>query len=199
MMRFSLVPLCHMLTAAVAVFSVTGLSACGRSAAVGMPGSPAPAGAISSPTQDADAVRVGDLTIRGAFARPGTSGGTSALYFTVRNDGRADDAVIEAQSEVASAVELHETVIENERARMRPVVSIAVRAGASVELKPGGYHVMLIGLRRDLREGDRVAVQVAFERAGRVTLEAPVRSFAQGAANGQTGMGDRHQTGDQTR
>jgi copper(I)-binding protein len=58
---------------------------------------------------------------------------------------------------------------------MRPIPRLPVPAGGSVEMKPGGYHVMLLGLTRDLKLGDTVDVTLTFEQAGVMTIEAPVR------------------------
>jgi len=59
--------------------------------------------------------------------------------------------------------------------KMRPVPKIAVPAGGKIEMKPGGYHVMLLGLKRDLKPGEKVAVTLKFERGGNVPVEAAVR------------------------
>jgi copper(I)-binding protein len=102
-------------------------------------------------------------------------GGRSAAYMTLVNTGNAADRLIRATSDVAATVELHTVIMENEVAQMRPVEAIEVPANGRTELKPGGYHVMLMDLTRDLQVGDTVRLTLTFERAGDVQLDVPVR------------------------
>ena len=59
--------------------------------------------------------------------------------------------------------------------RMRPLTKVEVPAGGRIEMKPGGHHIMLLGLTRDLQPGDTVTVRLRFEKAGERVVEAPVR------------------------
>ena len=102
-------------------------------------------------------------------------GGTGAVYVTLRNTGAAPDALVGASSQAAEVVELHETIRDGEVMRMRPVGSLALPAGATLEMKPGGLHIMLINLKRALRPGERVPVVLTFEHGASLTLEVPVR------------------------
>jgi copper(I)-binding protein len=119
----------------------------------------------------------------GAMATPagnqtrgeGMAGPTSAVYMIIRNDGRDPDRLTAASTDVARAVELHETRLDGGVMRMAQVPAIEVPAGGRVELKPGGYHVMLIGLQRELKAGERFPVTLRFEKSGSVTVEAEVR------------------------
>jgi periplasmic copper chaperone A len=77
--------------------------------------------------------------------------------------------------DAATTVELHETVEVGSTMMMRPLPKVELPAGATLEMKAGGYHMMLLGLTRDLKPGDAVAVTLTFERAGQVSLEAPVK------------------------
>lgn len=106
---------------------------------------------------------------------PGGMKGNGAVYVKVSNHGPSPDAIVSATSDAAETVELHEVVNDAGVMRMRPVPRIEVPAGATVELKPGGYHIMLLGLRGDLKPGATVKVTVALEKAGPMTVEAPVR------------------------
>jgi copper(I)-binding protein len=102
--------------------------------------------------------------------------GNGAVYFTVVNEGGADDRVVRAETDVAENVELHQTRMDNGVMKMEPVQGgIEVPAGGKVELKPGSYHVMLLGLRHDLNPGDRFPVMVELEKSGAITVEATVR------------------------
>jgi len=93
----------------------------------------------------------------------------------IRNMGRTDDALIGAASDVAETVELHETTMEGDMAGMHPVEAIPVPAGGSVTLEPGGYHVMLIGLKQELQTGQMITLTLTFEKAGQITVQAEVR------------------------
>ncbi|MCS7083319.1 MAG: copper chaperone PCu(A)C [Bacteroidetes bacterium] len=119
------------------------------------------------------------LHFQDPWARPAPSGGNSALYGRLHNTQAAADTLRAAYAEVAARVELHRTVsAAGGMRRMEPVPYIALPAGSTVELVPGGLHVMLIGLKRALRAGDTVTVELEFARAGRVRLRAPVRALA---------------------
>jgi periplasmic copper chaperone A len=102
-------------------------------------------------------------------------GANGAVYVTVTNTGTQADALLSASSDVARTVELHEVKNDGGVMKMRPVAKIDVPAGGKIEMKPGGYHVMLLGLKRDLKKGDKVPVTLKFERGGEVSAEAAVR------------------------
>jgi hypothetical protein len=114
----------------------------------------------------------------GHGAKAGHAGGmkaNGAVYVKISNHGQGPDAIVSASSEAAETVELHEVLNDAGVMRMRPVPRIEVPAGATVELKPGGYHIMLLGLRGDLKPGTTVKVTLSLEKAGPMTVEAQVR------------------------
>ncbi len=117
------------------------------------------------------------LIIKDAWVRPSpVEAGNGAAYLTIENHTGQDDALLAAASDIADAVEIHESMaMEGEMMGMRPVERIDVPAGSSVVLEPGGFHVMLIGLRQELREGDTVTLRLTFANAGEITIEAPVK------------------------
>jgi len=131
--------------------------------------SPSPA----SPIMDG-AVTLGDLKIENAWARAVPAGMTSAVFLTITNNSTRADALIAVQSPVAQMAEVHQTKMENDVMKMSPVDRIAIPTGQTVELKPGGYHIMLMGLNRNLVAGDRVPLTLKFERAGEIKFEAVV-------------------------
>jgi copper(I)-binding protein len=150
-------------------------SACGgtRHGAVTGEPTPTPTAAVSAAT------RVGALVIRDVFTPAPASPDTAAVYFTVQNTGDGDDALLAAATDIADEVQLHRTVMEGGAMKMQPVPRIAVPAHGEARLARGGLHVMLLGLRRPLREGDRFELRLTFERAGAVTVVVPVRSQAE--------------------
>jgi copper(I)-binding protein len=102
---------------------------------------------------------------------PSTAGG----YVTVVNRGKTPDALIAATADVAERVEVHETRNMSGMMMMEKVSKVELPAGARVELKPGAYHLMLIGLKHALTPGQTVTLTLEFERAGRITTPAEVR------------------------
>jgi len=102
-------------------------------------------------------------------------GSTSAAYMTLVNGSATADALISAATDAAEVVELHTVIMEENVMRMRPVEQIEVPANGETELRPGGFHVMLIGLQRDLNVGDTVDLTLTFENAGEITVSATVQ------------------------
>lgn len=103
-------------------------------------------------------------------------GGTSAAYMILSNGGGSDDRLIAASTDAAATVEIHESKMVDGVMQMNPVQGgIPVPAGGQAELKPGGLHVMLIGITRDLKEGETVKLTLTFEQAGTIEIDAPVR------------------------
>ena len=102
--------------------------------------------------------------------------GTGAVYMRLVNSGREADRLTGAQTDVAETVEIHETKLEGDVMRMQMLPNgLEIPGEGEVLLKPGGYHVMLIGLTRDLNEGDRITVVLEFEQSGSISIEAEVR------------------------
>lgn len=95
----------------------------------------------------------------------------SAAYMVIENKGNQPDRLIDASNNVSEVTELHETV----DGKMRRIKAIEVPAGGKVELKPGGLHIMLINLKKPLREGDTVELTLRFEKSGEIKIQAPVR------------------------
>ncbi len=115
------------------------------------------------------------VEVKNPWARPGTPGGNSAVYMEVHNAQPQPDRLVAAGTDVAEVVELHETRMEGGMHRMQKVDGIPVPANGKVELRPGGFHVMLMRLNTPLRVGDRFPLLLRFERAGRLTVEVVVR------------------------
>jgi copper(I)-binding protein len=177
---------------ALALAILLALAACGEANAPAAPPTrfAATAHSATAPTEPAQVTSTGtetpasgvgaEETIRivDPWARPATmmeGKSVSAVYMVIRNEGGQADRLIRAESDVAETVELHETKMEGGTMKMEPVQAIDIPPGGQVELKPGGLHVMLIGLKRELAVGDRLTVTLYFEQAGVVTLEAEVR------------------------
>ncbi|MDJ0949746.1 MAG: copper chaperone PCu(A)C [Alphaproteobacteria bacterium] len=126
-------------------------------------------------------VKHGELMISDAWARASVVK-NGAAYVTIMNHGTKADRLIKAASPVAAKVELHTHVMEGDVVRMRQVKAIEVGAQSHTELKPGGLHIMMMGLKQPLKEGEMVPLTLTFEKAGQVELMAHVRKA--GAAGG---------------
>ena len=120
-----------------------------------------------------------DLMIMEPYARATIPNG--AVYMKLVNQGGTDDVLLSAASDMASAVELHESKLdENGVMKMGPVPNIPVPAGGSATLEPGGLHVMLIGLKKELAVGDKFNLTLNFEKSGPKTIEVEVRDSMMG-------------------
>jgi hypothetical protein len=133
-------------------------------------------------------VRTGDAH-HGEEGMSATPAGTpaamamGAAYLTITNNGTEPDRLVGGTTAVAKVVEIHEVVNKDGVMQMRPLANgLDIPAGETVELKPGGYHIMLIGLTRDLKVGDRYELTLHFEKAGEVTLTVDVRPAAEPGA-----------------
>jgi len=109
----------------------------------------------------------------------------AAGYLTIRNQGAAADRLIGASSPAAARVEPHVTEKQGEVMRMREVKGYDVPAKGSYELKPGGAHLMLVDIKRPLKEGDKVPLVLRFQKAGEVKVELEVKAL--GAPMGHGG------------
>ena len=115
----------------------------------------------------------GELGVNDVWARPGLAEGNSAVFFVIDNPG-AEDFLLSASSDVAGAVELHKTIMEDGNMKMVHQMNVPVPTGETV-FKPGDLHVMLIGLKNDLKPGDTFTVTLNFENAGEKTLDVVVK------------------------
>lgn len=139
----------------------------------------------------AAAATTGDLTVSQAWTRPVAAAGSMGVgYGKITNAGKDADAVIGASSDAATRVELHETTIDDAGvASMKKVDRLEVGAGKSIELKPGGLHLMLIGMKHPVKDGDTVTVKLKFEHAGDVEVALKAQKTA---PDGKSGGHDHH-------
>lgn len=119
----------------------------------------------------------GDIMVKDPYARSATSTSvTGAAFMVLMNQSDHDDRLISARSDIAERVELH-THIEDENGvmQMREVEDgFEVPAGGMHALQRGGDHVMFMGLKAPLQDGDTIAVTLTFEKAGDVVIDVPV-------------------------
>lgn len=115
---------------------------------------------------------------------------TGAVYLTIKNLSRINDRLESATSPVAQKAQIHQMTVANGIMRMREVAGgLSAPAGGTVALKPGGYHIMLIGLKKPLKVGDRFPLTLDFKTAGEIRVSIPVRPIgAMSAGHGKTNM-----------
>jgi periplasmic copper chaperone A len=148
----------------------------------------APMGALifamcSAQAQDYHA---GNLTIGHPWARPiAGPNKIGAAYLSIMNAGQLPDKLEAASSPEAGKAEIHEHAMDaNGIMRMRPVQGgLLIPAGGTIEFKPGGYHIMLMGLKHNLEDGAHIPLKLTFERAGPVDVEVNIEKQPQGASS----------------
>jgi copper(I)-binding protein len=126
----------------------------------------------------AGALRIGHPWSRATPKGAAVGGG----YLTITNTGTASDRLLGGATDVASRFEIHSMTMENGVMKMRPVKGgLEIKPGQTVELKPGGYHIMLVGLTHPLVKGQHVDATLRFEKAGTVKVYFDVQGIGAGA------------------
>jgi copper(I)-binding protein len=120
----------------------------------------------------------GTVEISEPWARPSSmyllqAGG----FLTITNNGPEMDRLVGASSPAAASIEIHAIKVQGANLKMRPLAGgLAIHGGVTMTLKPRGYHLQLHGLKVPLRTGGRLPVTLAFEKAGAIDIELPVKS-----------------------
>ena len=133
----------------------------------------------------AQTAATGAIKIENAYTRATVPGQQVAGGFMkIENKGAADQ-LISASSPAAGEVQLHEMAMDGNVMKMRQVKDIVLPAGGTVELKPGGLHLMFMNIKAPLAAGQTVPVKLKFAKAGEVEVKMPVNAMgAQGAGHG---------------
>ncbi len=133
---------------------------------------------IAACSSGAGETGTGTLAVTDAWARPST--GTdmaSAAYLTISNGTDQDDALLRVSTPAARSPEIHQTSADaSGMMAMHPVDRVAIPAGQTVRLEPGGFHVMLIDLTGELVVGSTIELTLTFEKAGDIHVTATVRA-----------------------
>jgi periplasmic copper chaperone A len=125
----------------------------------------------------AHSYKVGEISIGHPHATATPNGASNgAVYLaSIKNNSKQPDALIGATSVVSKSVELHTMSIEADVMRMREVPEIAIAAGAEIKMEPGkGFHIMLMGLKAPLKEGEKIPLKLKFKIAGEIDVIANV-------------------------
>ena len=126
-----------------------------------------------SVAQDA---KVGNIAVNGAYTRATVPGQAAAGGFMKITSNGTADQLISATSPVSDDVQLHTMIMDGNVMRMREVKQIEVPANGTVELKPGGLHLMFINIKAPLKAGEAVPVKLKFAKAGEVEVKMPVNA-----------------------
>jgi copper(I)-binding protein len=132
--------------------------------------------AVFVPVAFATDYHVGPLDIAAPWSRATPKGASVAAgYMTIKNTGTAPDRLIGGSSDAAAKFEVHEMSMDNGVMKMRPIQGgLEIKSGETVELKPQGLHIMFVGLKKQLKPGDRIKATLDFEKAGKVDVDFDV-------------------------
>ncbi|MDX8465009.1 copper chaperone PCu(A)C [Mesorhizobium sp. VK23B] len=125
--------------------------------------------------------KVGDLEIGHPWSRATPPGAKVAGgYFTVTNKGSSPDRLLSISSDISDTAGVHDMGVKDGVMTMRPVNGgLEIPAGGKVELKPGGYHLMFVGLKRQPKLGEKFPATLTFEKAGSVSVEFAVEGMGE--------------------
>ena len=120
-----------------------------------------------------------DVEIDGAYARASIPNvPNSAAFFVIKNNSDKNIAITSANSDIAEKNELHTHIKENQMMKMMKIEKLVVPAKSSLELKSGGDHVMLIGLKKELKAGDEISLELSFSDGDKKSIKVPVKDLA---------------------
>jgi copper(I)-binding protein len=132
---------------------------------------------LAEPASAARIYNKGTIQLRDPWIRATPPGAeVAAGYVAIRNTGREADRIVGASSPVAARVELHVTTREGGVSKMREAPRLELPARKQLVLRPGGAHLMLVGLRQPLLKGQHIPLTLRFERAGEAHVELEVQS-----------------------
>lgn len=130
------------------------------------------------------------VKVEAAWARPTAPGQAAGGGFLKITGGAAADRLLGVSANISKAVEMHTMQMDGDVMRMRELTGIEVPAGQAVELKPGGLHLMFMGLKQPLKAGETFPLTLRFEKAGEVKVDVKVSVQAPaGAAADKAGHG----------
>ena len=116
-----------------------------------------------------------EIIIENAWSRPAIKGGTSAIYFILRNQLGESEKLLSVSSEIAEFNEIHLSTMEDEKMMMVEQDFVLIESNQSVEFKPGSYHIMLINLKEGLNLGDEFEIILFFEKSGQKSTLVEVK------------------------
>ena len=115
------------------------------------------------------------IKINDPWMRPSSEKMATALYFIIENKSEKADTLFQVDSDLAERVEIHETYSEGEMVGMRKVEMIVIEGKSSFELKPGAHHIMLMKLKKDIKDSDKGEFVLHFKQAGQMKITATAK------------------------
>jgi copper(I)-binding protein len=131
---------------------------------------------LSACAPKAQTTQVGAIEIITPWVRSAGAGETTGGFMLLKNSGSEADQLVKVEFADAMDTDIHETKMVNDVMEMAHVDGIEIPANGQAELKPGSYHVMMMGLMKELKAGEKVNVKLTFEKAGSVEVEMEVRN-----------------------
>jgi copper(I)-binding protein len=130
------------------------------------------------PAENSASIEITDAWVRAIDGGMGSMDSTaSALFMTIQNNNPTSDVLLKVKSDVAAMVQIHFSEVDaNGVSSMHEVDGVEIAANGIAELKSGGYHVMLMGLKQDIKEGELIEFTLVFQNAGEMVIEAVVRT-----------------------
>lgn len=110
---------------------------------------------------------------------------TSAAYMVLQNRGVQEDRLIAVQTPISEVAELHTVVKEGDMMSMRPVKYIAISPHGTTKIKPGGFHIMLVNLKKTPKVGEQIPLTLKFQNAGEIKVMASVKEKQPGEDENQ--------------
>ena len=140
----------------------------------------------------ADDAVVGTLKLTNPWTRATPKGATvGGGYLTITNTGNAADRLVGGASDISSRFEIHEMSMDKGVMKMREVTSgVEIKPGQTVRFEPSGYHIMFVGLKQQLREGEHIKATLQFEKAGNAAVDFVVQGIG-ARSGGSTSQGGR--------
>lgn len=134
---------------------------------------------MAAPKSGSDTFKAGDLVVAAPWTRA-TPGGAKIAggYLKITNNGKSADRLVSAISAGADRVEIHEMSMTDGVMKMRPLTDgLTIKPGETVELKPGGFHMMFMDIKQPLKQGDKLKATLTFEKAGKLDVSFDVNAM----------------------
>ena len=129
------------------------------------------------------------IVVERPWARATPAGArTGVVYVTLINNGSSSDSLVSAATPVADQVQFHSATEENGVSRMREMRTVDVTPGAKVAFSPGGLHIMVVGLKQPLKEGQTFPLTLTFEKAGKIDVTVPIEKVGAMQGGGMDSM-----------
>lgn len=149
--------------------------------------------ALCAPAAMAETAGAKSVTIIQPWARATPAGAkVGAAYMTIAAAPGAADALTAVSTDKAGRSELHNHIMKGDVMEMRRVERIDVPAGGKAELRPSGYHLMLMELKEPLKAGETIKLKLTFQKAGAVEVQVPVLAIGAAPPAGMAAGGGHH-------